>query len=262
MRLGVSVVALVVLARLCAAQVPQTYLGIRLPSGVQSESVLIRYVVAGDDFGGWVSPQPGLPAYRISAIRNGAIASGIKAIVYAPGCGIETLDVAFPDAGNREHLFVCRPAGSVRVSGKIAQAELLSKRDVVLQAKYLAHWASAVLGIGGEVPLTIPLGEPTALAPEGRFELSVPDFASDPGARARLSEIQIWAIDKSDGTNVAQLFPEAKPDAKTRASGLRIQRAYPAEIAFSPCTVNPPDRVLHNREGFAIRPEPRGPCER
>jgi hypothetical protein len=262
MRLGLAVVAFAALASLGAAQNSQTYLEIRLPSGVQSESVLIRYVVSGDDFGGWVKPQPGLPAYRISAIRNDALASGIKAIVYAPGCGIETLDVAFPDAGNREYLFVCHPTGSVRVSGKIAQVELLSKRDVVLQAKYLAHWASAVLGIGGKVPLTIPLGEPSALTSEGRFELSVPDFASDPGARSRLSEIQIWAIDKSDGPNVAQLFPQARPDAKTRASGLRIQRAYPAEIAFTPCTVNPPDRVLHNREGFAIRPEPRGPCER
>lgn len=251
----------VALASLCAAQVPQTYLEIRLPGGVLSENVLIRYVVAGDDLGGWVKAQAGLPAYRISAIRNGAIASGIKAIVYAPGCGIETIDVAFPEPGNRNYAFVCRPIGSVRISGKIMQAELLAKRDVVLQAKYLAHWAPAVLGIGGEVPLTIPLGGPTPLAPEGRFEFAVPDFASDPGARARLSEIQIWAVDKSDGTNVAQLFTQGKADAKTRASGLRVQRAYPAEIAFTPCTTGSADRVLHNREGFAIRSES-GPCDR
>ena len=259
MRLGFFVAAL---PSLCVAQAPQTYLEIRLPNGVQSESVLIRYVVAGDDFGGWVKPQLGLPAYRISAIRNGAVASGIKAIVYAPGCGIETVDVAFPDAGNRDYNFVCRATGTVRVGGKVLQAELLSKHEVVLQAEYLAHWASAVLGLGGDLPLTIPLGEPVALGTEGRFELSVPDFATDPGARARLSEIQIWAIDKSDGTNVAQLFPVTKPDAKTRVSGLRIQRAYPAEIAFSPCTVNPRDHVLHTREGFAIRPESPRPCER
>ena len=147
------------LATLCQAQAPQTYLEIRLPSGVQSERVLIRYVVAGDDLGGWVKPQPGLPAYRISAIRNGMVASGIKAIVYAPGCGIETVDVAFPDAANRDYNFVCRATGTVRISGKVLQAERLSKPDVVLQAKYLAHWASAVLGLGGDVPLTIPLGE-------------------------------------------------------------------------------------------------------
>ena len=259
MRLGFFVAAL---ASLCAAQTPQAYLEIRLPVAVSSENVLIRYAVAGDDLGGWVKPQPGVPAYRISAMRNGAAASGIKAIIYAPGCGIETLDVAFPDRSNRDYKFVCRATGRVRIGGKILQAELLSKHDVVLQAKYLGHWASAVLGIGGDVPLTIPLGEPTPLAPEGRFELWVPDFASDPGARARLSEIQIWAVDKIDGTNVAQLFPETKPDAKTRVSGLRIQSAYPAEIAFSPCTVNPADHVLHNREGFAIRSEPPGPCER
>ena len=185
---------------------------------------------------------------------------GIKAIIYAPGCGIETADIAFPDTSNRDYDFVCRSTGSVRVSGKVLQAELLSKHDVVLQAKYLAHWASALLGIGGDVPLTIPLGEPITLAPEGRFELTVPNFAADPGARARLSEIQIWAIAKTDGTNVAQLFPVTKPAARTPVSGLRIQRAYPAEIAFSPCGINTP--VLHNREGFAIRPEPDGPCER
>ena len=194
MRLGLCFVAL---ASLCAAQVPQTYLEIRLPGGVLSENVLIRYVVAGDDFGGWVKPQAGLPAYRISAIRNGVVASGIKAIVYAPGCGIETIDVAFPNRATGITPLFAVPIGSVRVSGKIMQAELLAKRDVVLQAKYLAHWAPAVLGIGGEVPLTIPLGEPTRLRPKAAssclcrtspvIPARVPDsakFRSGPSIRA------------------------------------------------------------------------------
>jgi hypothetical protein len=262
MRLGLPVIALILLAGVGASQAPQTYLEVRLPGGIKSEDVLIRYAVAGDDLGGWVKPQAGLPAYRISAIRYGAVASGIKVIVYAPGCGIETVGVAFPNGANRNYDFVCRPIGNVNVSGKIQQAELLSKHEVLLRAKYLAHWASAALGIGGEVPLTIPLSEPVRIAREGRFALSVPDFASDPGARARLSEIQIWAVDQSTGENVAQLFPAGRADAKTRASGLRIQRVYPAEIIFSPCTIDPHGRVMHTPEGFAIRPETSGPCER
>ncbi len=262
MRLGQPVIAMILFAGVCASQAPQTYLEVRLPAGIKSEDVLIRYAVAGDDLGGWVKPQAGLPAYRISAIRNGAVASGIKAIIYAPGCGIETIDVAFTGTLNRNYDFVCRPVGNVSVSGKIQQAELLSKHEVLLQAKYLAHWASAAIGIGGEVPLTIPLGQPATLAPAGGFALSVPDFASDPGARARLSEIQIWAVDRSTGENVAQLFPAGRADAKTRASGLRIQRAYPAEIVFSPCTIDPQGHVMHTPEGFAIRPETSGPCER
>ena len=90
---------LVVAAGVCSGQVPQPqassthYVEIKLPRGVISESVFIRYLLAGEDFGAWVRPRLGVSSYIISTTHEGHPATRIKALLYTPGCAIQTLDL-------------------------------------------------------------------------------------------------------------------------------------------------------------------------
>jgi len=95
--------ALVLVAGDCLGQVPRLptasshYLEIKFSREVISESVFGRYLLDGKDFGGWIQPRPGVSSYFISTTHEGRSATRIKALLYAPGCAIETLDL--PDIG-------------------------------------------------------------------------------------------------------------------------------------------------------------------
>jgi hypothetical protein len=102
MQRGVSgfVRTLILATGICSAQIPQPQAGpahhveIKLPPGIASESVFIRYRLAGEELGGWVQPRPGVSSYFISTTREGCSVNQIKALFYAPGCALQTLDLA------------------------------------------------------------------------------------------------------------------------------------------------------------------------
>jgi hypothetical protein len=243
------------------SQMPAHYIRIDIPRAVSSESVFIRYILAGEELGGWVQPRPGVSSYIIGTTREGQSASGIKAVLYAPGCAIQTLDIPLSNANNPQYSFICQPLGSVWIVGKLIQPERLSGREVQLHARYIARWAQSFLGLPAEIPLTIPLGEVASLSADNSFRISVPDLSRDPLAAAwdHLGELQIWAKDKSNGDDVAQLVPRGSPTFKTRMGGLKIQSDYPPETAFAPCALPRRPLVLVDREGFSVR-EFSDPC--
>lgn len=81
---------------ICSAQAPlgsgrpAAYVEIKLPVGVRSETMFVRYEL-DDDFGGWVQPHPDVSSYFISTSRQGTPATRFRALVYAPGCAIQTI---------------------------------------------------------------------------------------------------------------------------------------------------------------------------
>jgi hypothetical protein len=233
-------------------QIPPHYVAIDLPSEVSSENVFIRYILTGEVIGGLVQPRPGVSAYIIGTTRGDRSAPGIKAVLYAPGCAIQTLDIPLPDSNNPRYSFVCRPLGSVGIAGKVLQAERLTLHEVNVQARYIARWAQPFLGLG-DILVSIPVGD-APLSADYRFHLSVPDRARDPlaGAPDRAGDIQIWAKDKTSGDDVAQLLPGGPTTLTTRMGGLKIQREYPAETVFVPCAT-PRSLALIRRDGFTIR---------
>jgi hypothetical protein len=259
---------LVLVAALCSGQIPQPpasrshYIEIKLPRGVNSESVFIRYLLAGEEFGGWVRPHRGASSYIISTTREGRPAPRIKALLYAPGCAIQTLDLPLSGSNNQPYSFMCRPLSSVRIVGALTRTDRLYGREVKLQAKYVARWAQSFLELGDDIVTTIPVGDVAYLSPDGRFRLSVPDFSQDPlaGAPDHLGELQIWARDKTSADIVAQLVPAGPQIIKARMGGLKIQSEYPSETVFAPCAVNPPQ--LHDAIGFALRPDAFDACDR
>jgi hypothetical protein len=247
---------------LLAAASPGHYLEIKLSPGMISESVFIRYLLAGDELGGWVQPHPGVSSYFISTSHEGRPASGIKAILYAPGCGIQILDLPVSSSNNQQYSFACRPQSSVWIAGTLTHTHRLYGRAVKVEARYVARWAQAFLHLDAGILTAIPVGDVASVSPDGRFRLSVPDFSKDPlaGAPDHPGEIQIWARDKTSEEIVAQLIPAGSPVMKTRMGGLKIQSEYPADADFVPCAVNPPQ--LRDRFGFAARPDADDACER
>jgi hypothetical protein len=219
---------------------------------VSSESVFIRYILAGEAIGGLVQTHPGVSAYLISTTRADGSATGIKAVLYTPGCAIQTLNVPLSDS-NPRYPFVCRPLGSVGIAGKVLQPERFTGHEVNLQARYIARWAQPFLGLG-DILVSIPIGDVASLSAEYRFHMSIPDLARDAlaGAADHTGDIQIWARDKTSGDDVAQLLPGGSAALRTRMGGLKIQGEYPAETVFTPCAV-PRSLSLIRRDGFTIR---------
>ncbi len=258
---------LVLVAGLCSGQIPQPpaspshYVEIKLARGVASESVFIRYLLAGEDFGGWVQPHPGVSSYFISTTRAGRPASRIKALLYAPGCAIQTLDLPVSGSNNQPYSFICRPLPNVRIDGALTRTDRLYGREVKLQAKYVARWAQSFLELGDGIVTTIPVGDVAYLSPDNRFRLSVPDFSQDPlaGTPDHPGELQIWARNKTSEDIVAQLIPAGPQVIKTRMGGLKIQSEYPSETVFAPCAANPPQ--VHDAIGFALRPDAYDACD-
>jgi hypothetical protein len=251
---------LVLAAGVCLGQIPAHYVAINIPSAVSSESMFIRYILAGEELGGWVRPLAGVSSYIISTTREGQSAARIKAVLYSPGCAIQTLDLPLSNSSNPQYLFICRPLRSLWITGKVTQTERLSGREVKLQARYVARWARSFLGLDAEIPLTIPTGDAAYLSADDSFRISVPDLSRDPLAATpdHPGEIQIWAKDKSTGDDVAQLIPVGSPAFKTRMGGLKIQDEYPSEPVFVPCGL-PRSLDLIRRGGFTIG-DFRDPC--
>lgn len=253
------------LAAFCPAQTPSPtlpahYVEIKLPPDVASESLFVRYALTGQDLGGWVQPHAGISSYLVSTMLEGRPASGIKAILYAPGCAIRTLDLLLSGSDKPQYSFVCQPIRSIELQGALIRPDRLYGHKVKLQARYLARWAQPFLGLDDRIVTGIPVGEVAHLSADGRFRLVIPDLSQDPlaGTPDHPGEIQIWAKDDTSDAIVAQLIPTDPQPVKTRMGGLKVQNGYPSEIVFAPCAEC--SAQPHDRMGFAIRPDCSDAC--
>jgi hypothetical protein len=255
--------SLLLCAGACFGQTPRHYVEIKLPSEVPSQTFFVRYVLAGQDFGGWVDPRSGVSSYVIGTMLGGRPATGIKAILYAPGCAIRTLDLRLSGSDNPQYSFVCHPIPSISIAGTLVKDERLLKSSVQLQAKYAARWAHSFLGLSDVILTTIPIGDASNVTADGRFRIVIPDLSQDPLAAApdHPGEIQIWAKDQTAESILAQLTVKVPQSLKTRMGGLKVRNEYPAEIVFAPCGVDG-SSYFHDRMGFAIREEPNNFCDR
>jgi hypothetical protein len=259
-----SLQALVLLGGVCGGQVPQSadrpspYVEIKLPREVDSETFFARYVLDGQ-FGGWIQPRPGISAYFIRTSQQGHQAVRIKALLYAPGCAIQTLDLPAAETSIQRYSFPCEPVPWISISGTLARSDRLYGHDVKVQAKYVARWAAHFLGLDDDMITDIPVGE-TKDVSEGHFRLSLPDFSHDllAGTPDHPGELQIVAKDRTSGGIVAQLVPTLQV-ARTRMGGLKILDSYPSEMVFAPCSAN--RAQVHDAMGFALRPDSRDACD-
>src|ERR1700679_2358063 len=98
---------------LCSAQ--PAYVEIKIPTGVRSETMFVRYAL-NDDLGGWVEAHPGVSSYFIT-LPPGAPAARFRALLYAPGCAIQTVDLSTAGTAVPRYAFVCDPLPKITLTG-------------------------------------------------------------------------------------------------------------------------------------------------
>jgi hypothetical protein len=257
---------LILLAASCSPQTPTPatpshYVEIKLPPEVNSETFFARYVLAGQDFGGWVHPLPNISSYGVGTTFEGRPVTGIKAILYAPGCAIQTLDLRLTGADNPQFPFICQPMRNIAIQGALILSERLYGHKVKLQVKYIARWAQSFLGLDESVVTSIPIGDVAHLSADGRFRLVIPDLSQDPlaGTRDHPGELQVWAKDETSDAIVAKLIPEDPLFLKARMGGLKVRNEYPSEVVFAPCAES--SAQPHDKYGFAMRPAISDACD-
>jgi hypothetical protein len=227
---------------------------ITLPASIASERLFVRYVLGGQELGGAVYGPPNVSSFGISTVADGHPADSMKAILYAPGCEIQTLDLKITGSDTTRYLFICQRVPDLEIHGILARPDRLWRHKVRLKAKYIPRWAESFLGLG-DTPITnIPVGGTTELSPDGRFRLLLPDFSQTPG---RSGEFRIVATNEANEAVVATLVP---PKAvRTRMGGLIVRKDYPDELIFTPCAAS--SARVHDHEGFAIRPDISDSCD-
>ena len=255
-----SLLALFLGVSTCSAQSPApsggAYLAISLPVGLRSETIFMRYVL-DDGFGGWLQPRAGVSSYFISTSSQGTPAHRFRALIYAPGCMIQTIDLPVVSPEVPRYSFVCQPLRDLTLTATLIKPDRLDGQEINVQVKYVARWARRFLGLGDGIVTDIPLGKTQAASANGAFTFTVPYFSEDPlaGAADYPGEIQFWGRNPASGKIVAQIIPTDHL-LRTRMGGLRIRKEYPDPIEFAPCSA--PHRGLqpHDAFGFAIRPGP------
>jgi len=250
---------------ICSGQTPPAggaaaYVAIALPVGVRSETVFLRYVL-DDDFGGWLQPREGVSSYFISTNRQGTPANRFRALVYAPGCMIQTIDLPISRSTVPQVSFVCQPLPSVTLTGSLIKPVRLDGREVNMQVKYVARWAQRFLGLDESIVTDIPLGRTQQASANGAFALLVPDFSKDPlaGTADHPGEFQILGRDPGSGKIVALIIPTTQ-SLRTRMGGLQIRKQYPETIEFAPCSGPHNGFQPYDEFGFTLRPDPSDPC--
>jgi hypothetical protein len=258
----------ILMASLCFGQIPpipattSSSIEILLPPGLNSERFFVRYFMTGGEIGGWIQPRPNVSSYTVSTTREVQTAARVRAVLFNPGCAIQTFDLPLSDRGSQQYSFVCQSLPNIQIVGKLSRSDRLTGRNVRIQARYVARWAQSFLGLDGEIVEFIPVAETNAVLGNGEFRLSLPDLSQDAlaGSPDHSGELQIWARDAATGRIVAQMIPAGPGLERTRMGGLKIQASYPSEITFTPCAANNPR--VRDAMGFALRPSPEDMCDR
>jgi hypothetical protein len=239
---------LTLVVMLAATCYGETGFEITLPASVPSENFAGRYLLTGSfgGFSGWLAQKENVESYQIETSVEGQPATRIKAVLYAPGCEIQTFDKPLADGSVESFDFQCKPLSTVAFQGRLTKSDALLKEAVEIRVNYIAYWADEFFGIHDGLVTAIPVGVALPDA-DNRFRITLPDFSENvPG---RPGVFQFWARERTTGKLLGELIPG---ESKSKFGSLQIESAYPREIAFTTCAV--PGTL--ETTGFAKRSDP------
>ena len=114
-----------------------------------TESVYIRYVLAGGSFGGLVETRP--VRFRVCHQHDGRQtgSDGDQSAALRSGLRVANpWELSLSGSNTPQYAFICKPVPAVSITGKVTHLDRLHGRDVAVQASYIARWASrGFLGI-------------------------------------------------------------------------------------------------------------------
>ena len=140
---------------------------IALPADIPSEKVWVRYVLYGS-FGGRGSDaarKPGSQLIEIVAAVEGKRADGMKMLVWAPGCKIQTFDIPIQESSDVYESFVCTPLPSITLVGQIKNTHMNGKKPAEVRVDYLALWACGFFGFADCMVPQVSLGRAANRSP-------------------------------------------------------------------------------------------------
>jgi hypothetical protein len=198
-----------------------------LPEGVHSENVYVRYGLR-QPRGTYSSQVARMPAGG-SSFELAAPTDRLKALVWAPGCKIKEFDVPV-EKSDIELQFACDPLKTVTLRGRIKSVDIIG--PMTLSVDYAGmiacSWADATgLAFSGSCSGLDIKGVATAeVAPDGSFEIELPDFTNDPTVSHAGQELDFWI---SGIKGMPFLVPESSP-----RNTFKVAASYPAEVIFVP----------------------------
>jgi hypothetical protein len=198
--------------------------------------VQIRYFLLGPfgGYGGYKDSLPDLKSYEIQASANGTAAKEVMIVVYARDCKFQTYDLSLLEDSHPKQIFVCDPLGTVRLSGEIAQAELVQDGKAEVEISYLAPWANHFFGILDGFMTEFEIGT-AAVSSSGHFEIALPDFNTDTAIPSsdEAASLQLSLYKTETGNVIARDLKPQPEDLRSEPWGLRIMASYPRGLIFS-----------------------------
>jgi hypothetical protein len=205
---------------------------IQVDPSVKTEQLQVRYFLTGDfgGFAGFQMDREGENSVLIHTEGEGKQAKSLKAVLYAPGCQIQTISIADLSLSNGESVFHCSPIGDIKLQGKFSRGPTTPDRKIEVQIQYLGHWGHGFFGIVDGIVLSFNIAK-SPVAEDGSFQLFLPNFAVDGGLPAQEEDacFAVFVRDADSGSVLAELKP---PAALAREGNLKIIPSYPQTIEF------------------------------
>lgn len=205
---------------------------------------------------GWIRSLDGADVYRISGV-SAAQGTRLKAILYAPACALQTLDLSMAGLRDYQYVFTCKPLPQLEIHGMLGRLQRRSDGNSEIRAKYIAIWAPAFFEYDDGTDTEIPLGGSASFDSLYLFRLSIPDLSKDKVANSadHPGEVRLAMRDPVSGRVVDQLriSPQTAGMQPTRFGGIPVSLLRTSPLVFTFCSANAD--VDHDEYGFGIRPD-------
>jgi hypothetical protein len=212
------------------SQVPK--IRIVFPEG-HSEKAWVTYGLHDPAKNNWdvnygASMQAGHTSFEIQAETD-----RIKALGWAPGCEVKQFDVAVekPDV---QLQFICDPLKTVLFHGRVEGIDVgnAARISVAYQSIEILFWfyEGKERWAGSSPAPGIREIANAAIAPDGTFNLELPDFSADPIASDYSTAELEFRISGLKDHYI--LRPRSAKGIETRAISIGVARSYPAEVTF------------------------------
>jgi hypothetical protein len=198
-----------------------------LPQAVDSKMVYVRYGLRqpGGTYPSHVARMPaGVSSFEIPAPTD-----RFKALIWAPGCKIKEFDIPIENS-DVELQFACDPLKRVTLRGRVKYVDIIGPMtlSVDYSGMIACLWADAckkgcIVSCSG---LDVSRVATAEVAPDGSFEIELPDFNNDPIVSGSSRELDFWL---SGVKGMPFLVPESSP-----GSTFKVAASYPDEVIFVP----------------------------
>jgi hypothetical protein len=174
------------------------------------------------------SMQAGQTSFEIQAETD-----RFKAVGWAPGCEMKQFDVTV-EKSDVQLQFICDPLNTVLFHGRVVGIDVgnTARISVAHQSLGILFWfyEGKERWAGSSPAPGIHEIATAAIAPDGTFNLELPDFSSDPIVSHDSSAELEFRIGGLKGHYI--LRPQPVKGIETRAISIRVAPSYPAEVSF------------------------------